>query len=149
MLVGVISDTHGVLPDWVMSAFEGVDCVVHAGDVCGGMVLEALETIAPVVAVRGNTDSRDGGLPDHRRVEIGGVDVLVTHEPGAVPRLLRNAPADVVITGHTHRARIERAGGHLALNPGSASWPRGEGCSVALLRVDAGAPSAVIVQAPL
>ena len=147
MLVGVISDTHGVLPTWVGPIFEGVDLIMHAGDVGAVAVLDELELIAPVIAVRGNMDSATelAPLPDHARRVEAGVRLLMVHEPGHVRWLLASLPADVVIVGHTHRPRVQRDG-YLTVNPGSASRSVGEGHSVALLRIAEGVAEAEIVR---
>ena len=147
MLIGVISDTHGSLPNWVAPAFEGVDLIVHAGDVGSAAVLDELGLTAPVVAVRGNMDSAPelSSLPEYvRRVEDG-IRILMVHEPSHVRSLLASSPADVVVIGHTHRPLVEGSGGYLTLNPGSASRSVGDGHSVALLRIEDGLPRAEIV----
>lgn len=148
MLVGVISDTHGILRSWVAPVFEAVDLIVHAGDVVDAMVITELELIAPVVAVHGNMDPPHltAELPRRLRLDLDGVRVLVTHSPEDVPGMLHEGPVDVVITGHTHRPLIAQVKDHLAVNPGSASRPVGEGCSVALLRIEGGLPRAEIVR---
>jgi uncharacterized protein len=150
MLIGVISDTHGTLPKWAEDVFGGVDLIVHAGDVGRSLVLDELECIAPVVAVRGNTDWSEelSALPDHKRLDLDGVRVLVVHEPAHVRSLIAVASADVVIVGHTHRPRVQRSGEYLILNPGSASHSRGEGHSVALLRAEEGVARGEIVREP-
>ena len=147
MLIGVISDTHGSLPKWIPEVFKGVELIMHAGDVGATSVLDELELIAPVVAVRGNMDSAPGlsSLPEYvRRVEDG-VRILEVHDPSHARSLLASSPADVVIVGHTHRPMVRRGEGYLMLNPGSASRSVGAGHSVALLRIEDGLASAEIV----
>ncbi len=124
-LVGLIADTHGLVRDDVPQALAGVELILHAGDVGGDDVLDALGLIAPVVAVYGNTDP-----PDHPRLaeaverEIGGLSVHVSHghEVGSPTpeRLLGRYRADVIVYGHTHRALVTRAQGRLVVNPGAA-----------------------------
>lgn len=145
--MGVISDTHGVLPQWVEPVLSGVELILHAGDVGRAWVLDGLECLAPVLAVRGNMDSEPAltGLPDHVRCDIGGVRFLVVHGPEHVRALLAAEEAGVVVVGHTHRPRIQRNGSVLVVNPGSASCSVGEGCSVALIRFVDGEPRAEIV----
>jgi putative phosphoesterase len=134
-LVGIISDTHGHLPPEVAEAFAGVDLIIHAGDIGNNEVLEALRSIAPVHAVRGNMD---GGwahdLPVTEVVEVGEVLIYVLHDA----YLLNLDPAAAgfvaVINGHTHRAAVEKRKGVLFLNPGSAS-PHSSSGTVALLRI--------------
>jgi predicted phosphodiesterase len=116
--VGVVSDTHGKLPDAALTALAGVDTIVHAGDVeatsgPSRFVLEQLRAIAPVVAVRGNGDT-------------SGDAALLTDVAAGV---------DVVVTGHSHKAHVERVGDVLYLNPGSAGDGRGHGLSVAIVSV--------------
>ncbi len=126
--------------------FEGVDLIVHAGDVGGPAILIDLEAIAPVVAARGNTDTGAWacGLP--AQASFGASDALgvVVHDLAWA-----DIPEDVaiVISGHTHRSSIEYRRGILYVNPGSAadSRVRGAGESVALVSVDAGQASARIV----
>ena len=124
-VIGVISDTHGLVRPDVHTALAGVELILHAGDVGGDDVLDELTLIAPVRAVYGNTD--DPGQP--RLVEaidlsIGDVSIHVSHghETGspAPAKLLERYAADVVIYGHTHRPLVARAGGRLVLNPGAA-----------------------------
>jgi uncharacterized protein len=126
-VVGLISDTHGLVRPAVADAFRGVHAIVHAGDVGGVSVLEALSAIAPVDAVYGNIDDPDDpSLARERRVSIGGLIVHVSHGH-ELPRttaelaLARYRDADVVVFGHTHRAVVVRApDGRLAVNPGAA-----------------------------
>ena len=127
-----------------------VDLIIHAGDVGRAAVLDELGCIAPVVAVRGNMDSEldVSALPDHRRLELGGVCVLVVHKPEHVRSLVAANDVGIVIVGHTHRPRIDASGRYLIVNPGSASRSVGEGRSVALLRVEGGRPRAEIVREP-
>ena len=134
-IVGIISDTHGHLRPEVAEAFAGVDLIIHAGDIGNNEVLEALRSIAPVHAVRGNMD---GGwahdLPVTEVVEVGEVLIYVLHDA----YLLNLDPAAAgfvaVINGHTHRAAVEKRKGVLFLNPGSASSHSSSG-TVALLRI--------------
>jgi putative phosphoesterase len=125
-VVGVISDTHGLLRPEIPALFAGVQLILHAGDVGGQPILEALSALAPVEAVFGNVDDRhDPSLARERVVTVGGVTIHVSHghELGRPsPELaLARYRGDVVIFGHTHRAVMQRdAAGRLALNPGAA-----------------------------
>lgn len=126
MLVGVISDTHGVLPDGVYDAFRGVEHIIHAGDIDSPIVLAELETIAPVTAVAGNMDhgELDRTLLDITSVRLDGVRIAVAHK---LPYLLKSqaaTSADVLVSGHTHVASVTRTGPVLLVNPGSATQPR-------------------------
>ena len=137
-LIGIISDTHGLLRPQAVKALCGVELIIHAGDLGGPEVLAALAAIAPVQAVRGNTDKGDWArpLPRNRVVAVEGMQLYVLHNlyeldlnPGA-------AGLAAVIYGHSHRPSLERQEGVLYLNPGSAG-PRRFSLPVtlALLRV--------------
>ena len=124
-VLGVISDTHGLLRPDVHTALAGVELIVHAGDVGGDDILDELELVAPVRAVYGNTDAPgQPRLADAIDLSIGGVSIHVSHghEIGSpvAAKLLERYAADVVIFGHTHRPLIARAGDRLVLNPGAA-----------------------------
>ncbi len=150
MLIGLISDTHGLLRPDVAAAFKGVELILHAGDVGSRDVLAELECVAPVEAVHGNVDPMDLMLPPTVLRDIEGLDVLVTHghEVGSpTPDKLANRyRADVIVFGHTHKAVVRRVGGTLVVNPGAAG-PRRFNLlpSVARLTIDAGAATVEIV----
>jgi len=139
--IGVISDTHGVLSSAVHDAFADVECIIHAGDIGRQVILDELESIAPVSAVEGNTDNSwaHRGLPGRLVVECEGVRVLVGHK---LPDLVRaGIPADVdaVVYGHTHVAAARDISGVWYVNPGSAYEPRdGSAPSVAVIDVTGG-----------
>jgi putative phosphoesterase len=125
-VVGVISDTHGLLRPAVVTVFAGVDLIIHAGDVGARAVLDRLSEIARVEAVYGNVDDpHDPSLARERTVTAGGLTIHVSHghelgRPTAALALARYA-ADVVIFGHTHRSCVVRADdGRLGFNPGAA-----------------------------
>ena len=124
-VVGLISDTHGLIRPDVHTALAGVEMILHAGDVGGDDILDELGLIAPVHAVRGNTDPPgDPRLPESVDVEVGGVRIHISHghELG-IPtpeRLLAQYDADVVMYGHTHKALVVNAGGRWVVNPGAA-----------------------------
>lgn len=124
-LVGLVSDTHGLVRPGVHDALAGVELILHAGDVGGDDVLLELETIAPVQAVWGNTDP--AGTPGLTREivrAIGGVTIHVSHghELGSPTpkKLLETYPQHVLVYGHTHRQLVTRADGRLVVNPGAA-----------------------------
>jgi putative phosphoesterase len=123
MLVGLISDTHGLLRPEAFRALEGVELIFHAGDVGGSSILERLGTIAPVQAVSGNIDP-EGWLPGAIDVELDGVRVHVSHghEVGSPTpaKLAERDVADVIVYGHTHRQLLRRIGRTLVVNPGAA-----------------------------
>lgn len=124
MRVGVISDTHGRVPPGVHEAFAGVALILHAGDIGREDVIVELETIARVVAVRGNTDIgfHPPVYPDTRRFTLEGVDVFLCHEPYRAEGL--TPPPGVVVHGHTHKARNDVIDGVRWFNPGTAGKPQ-------------------------
>jgi putative phosphoesterase len=121
-LIGVISDTHGLLRPEAVKALAGVELIIHAGDIGNPQVLEALTRIAPVHAVRGNTDRGDWArdLPLTQIVEVGGVLIYVLHELFTLDLDPAAAGFAAVIFGHSHSPHMERKNGVLYLNPGSA-----------------------------
>ena len=151
-VVGVISDTHGLLRPEVAAAFAGVGLILHAGDVCGSAVLEGLSALAPVEAVYGNCDdAHDPALRRSRLVTLGGVTLYVSHghELGSptAERMLARYAADIVIFGHTHKAVVVRQGGRVALNPGAAGPRRFDlKPSVARVTITPGEPPAIDVE---
>ncbi len=147
--IGVISDTHGKLHSKVKDIFKGVDHIIHAGDVCGINVLEALEEIAPVTAVKGNMDGGELSLKLNaaESVRLGKAYIYVMH----IPHMLDIEPDEkginVIITGHTHIAKIETRNNVLYLNPGSTTYPKQyTSPTVALLKVDEKEINASIVK---
>ena len=143
MLIGLIADTHiprdvKILPPPVKDAFRGVDLILHAGDIYLPGVLDELETIAPVLAARGNGDSRS--IKDHRLknshvLDINGLRLGLTH---AIPypelpwsRIIKtmerifDGPTDIIVFGDTHVTLAERHQGVLLVNPGSPTLPNG------------------------
>jgi putative phosphoesterase len=124
-VIGLVSDTHGLVRPDIFSALEGVELILHAGDVGGIDVLAELATIAPVEAVAGNTDPPGTpGLSESLEREIDAVRIHVSHghEVGrpTPERLLAAYPHDVIVYGHTHRQLVTRVGGRLVINPGAA-----------------------------
>lgn len=127
MKIGLISDTHGLLRPEVFDAFAGVEHILHAGDVGSPDVLLALETIAPVTAVWGNTDDWEVRelVPEVAREELGGARAVVLHghqlgSPTPEAAAAREPGADLVVFGHSHQPVIRRVGDVWAVNPGSA-----------------------------
>ena len=128
MLVGLISDTHGLLRPEVAEVFDGVDMILHAGDVGSRDVLDGLERIAPVTAVRGNVDI-GLDLPELARLELAGVHVVVVHGDRLASRTPEKVAeahpgADLVVFGHSHRPLVCRVGDVLVVNPGTAGRRR-------------------------
>jgi phosphoesterase, MJ0936 family len=128
-VLGLISDTHGLIRPGVHAALTGVELILHAGDVGGSAILDELRLIAPVKAVFGNTD-RPGepGLAEEIVLEVGGLRVHVSHghEVGSPTpaKLAVRYDADVVVYGHTHRPLVTQHDGRLFVNPGAAGAKR-------------------------
>lgn len=150
-VIGLVSDTHGMVRASIFAALAGVDRILHAGDVGPDDVLTELETIAPVQAVFGNTDAP--GNPRHAAslvLDIGGVTIHVSHghELGSPTpeKLLATYPQQVLIYGHTHRQLITAAGGRLVVNPGAAGARRFDlRPTVARLTIERGVASVELV----
>lgn len=121
--IGIISDTHGVLPNEVFTLFDGVDQIIHAGDIGPEDILIELATIAPVQAVRGNVDRSlfSTKLKERLDFHLFGFDIIVTHIPGS---FAPHKPT-IRINGHTHAPKIVQRNDSMLINPGSASQPRG------------------------
>ncbi|MBW3552111.1 MAG: metallophosphatase family protein [Gemmatimonadetes bacterium] len=154
MKIGLISDTHGRLRPEIFDILEGVERVLHAGDVGPASLLVELEAIAPVTAVWGNTDGFElrSMLPEIADLELAGERVVVVHghQLGSpTPKSLRSAHPDaaVILYGHTHRPLVERNGA-LVVNPGSAGAARfGIPPSVGILTL-AASPSVELIELP-
>jgi putative phosphoesterase len=148
---GVIADTHGYLPPPVVDSFRDLDAILHAGDVGSREILQTLEQLAPVVAVRGNTDAGSwaDALAEKESIHVGARVVHMIHD---VLRLRADAIGSnclAVVAGHTHCPSIERKNGVLFINPGSAGAPRhGESACVAIVRISAADASAELVCLP-
>jgi putative phosphoesterase len=140
--IGIVSDTHGSISRHALKMLrdEGVEHIIHAGDICASSVLFKLEDIAPVTAVLGNCDFDDFG-PDVKReaeVTLDGVTFYVVHRPQDVG-YVDPTRIDVVVTGHTHVENIERKRGVLFVNPGSITRPRGaQGGTIAIVETKHG-----------
>ena len=149
-VIGLISDTHGLVRPEVFGALDGVELILHAGDVGAG-VLDELAAIAPIEAVYGNTDPTDDPqLAPAVELTVDGVAIHVSHghELGSPTpeKLLAAYAADVIVYGHTHRQLITRAGGRLVVNPGAAGHRRFDlQPSVARLTISGGAAEVELV----
>ena len=147
-LIGVISDTHGLVRPQAMEALAGVDMILHAGDVGDAAVLEALRESAPVVAVRGNNDRGEWAesLPHWEVVEIGAVSIYMLHDLKEIDISPAGA-FQVVISGHSHKAIVEERRGVLYVNPGSAG-PRRFNLPISLahLKVEGTAINAKLIE---
>ena len=121
-LIGVISDTHGLVREEAVSALRGSDVIIHAGDIGTPEVIAALEKLAPVKAIRGNNDRDPWVLrwPETDVVEAGGIHIYVLHDLADLDLDPGAAGFRVVMSGHSHAPKAETRDGVLYLNPGSA-----------------------------
>jgi putative phosphoesterase len=148
MRIGLISDTHGRLRPRVFDIFNGVDLILHAGDIGPPGILAELAAIAPVHAVTGNTDSREvrARTAETVALELAGHRIVLLHGHtlgSPAPDRLRalHPDADVIIYGHTHRQRTDIIDGCLIINPGAAGPPRFNlKPAVAILTLETGTP---------
>jgi putative phosphoesterase len=117
MRIGILSDTHGFLRKEVIEGLQGVDHIIHAGDVDKKEVLDELEKIAPVTAVRGNAD-KDWAvyLPEKALLEFGGNKIYVIHNKGKIDDFIEDIP--IIIYGHSHKYSMVEKNGQVWFNPG-------------------------------
>jgi putative phosphoesterase len=136
-IVGVISDTHGLLRPQALTTLDGADLIIHAGDVGDPQILSQLRAIAPTRAVRGNIDTGAWAavLPMTDVVEMGAVHLYVLHDLAALDLDPKAAGFAAVISGHTHRPAADVRNGVLYLNPGSAG-PRRFKLPIAIARLE-------------
>jgi uncharacterized protein len=122
MLVGLISDTHGLVRPEALAALKGSDVIIHAGDIGPRQVLDELRTIAPTFAVRGNNDTEvwAAELPEREIVAAGERQICVLHQIGHLFREPLPTGCAAVVFGHTHKPSVETSKGVLYINPGSA-----------------------------
>jgi hypothetical protein len=148
-LVGVVSDTHGLVRPEALEALRGVELILHAGDVGSPQVLDALNEIAPVVAVRGNNDKGAWAesLPCWEVVEVGAVPICVLHDLNEIDISLAGAGFRVIVSGHSHKPSAKERSGVLYLNPGSAGPRRFKlPVSIARLTVSGDAVGAQLIE---
>jgi putative phosphoesterase len=124
--IGVISDTHGLLRPEAERCLAGVAHIIHAGDIGAPGIVERLRRIAPVTAIRGNVDQGEWAeqFREIETVRLGGRCFYILHDANELSVNPVALGIDVVISGHSHRARIATADGVLYLNPGSAGKRR-------------------------
>jgi len=137
MVLGLVSDTHGLLRESALRALQNTGHIIHAGDVGDPKILEALDKVAPVTAVRGNVDTAEWAtkLPPTTMVEIGAVRLYVLHN---VKELKLNAiPSgiSIIVSGHSHKPGQATRNGVLYINPGSAG-PRRFNLPTTVARLD-------------
>ncbi len=150
--IGVISDTHGLLRPQAVKALQGVERILHAGDVGRPEILAELQALAPLTAVRGNVDRGDWAraLPLTEAVEVGPTWLYLLHDLAQLDLDPATAGFAAVISGHSHRPLVERRNGVLYLNPGSAGPRRFHlPVTVARLWVEPGAVEAQIIELPV
>jgi putative phosphoesterase len=140
--VGVISDTHGLVRPEVLEVLEGVERIVHAGDIGSPEVIETLERIAPIHAVRGNVDRSVWAyeFSETEVVEVGDVQLFVLHDLSQLDLDPATAGFRVVIYGHSHDPKVAEHNGVLFLNPGSAG-PRRLRLPISVARMHIGEPN--------
>jgi uncharacterized protein len=122
VLIGVISDTHGLLRPEAVAALRDVEHILHAGDVGDASILDRLGHIAPLTAIRGNVDhqGRCARLPETELVELAGRHFYMLHDRNLLDLDPVAAGIAAVISGHSHQPSIEWRKGVLYFNPGSA-----------------------------
>jgi len=137
MILGLISDTHGLLRDSALRALQNSGLIIHAGDVGDPKILEALEKLAPVTAVRGNVDTAEWAtkLPPTTMVEIGAVRIYVLHDVKELKRSSIPSGTSIIVSGHSHKPGQGTRGGILYINPGSAG-PRRFNLPITVARLD-------------
>jgi putative phosphoesterase len=139
-LIGLISDTHGLLREEAVRALRGSELILHAGDVGAPEILEALRALAPVVAVRGNVDKSEWArrLPATAVAEAGNAKIYMLHDVNELDLDPVAAGFQAVVSGHSHKFGRSERSGVLYLNPGSAG-PRRFQLPVTIARLDVGA----------
>jgi uncharacterized protein len=147
--IGLISDTHGLIRPEALQALAGVEHIIHAGDIGGPDILDALRKIAPVDAVRGNNDKDAWGrkIPEWLALEFEGVGIHVLHDVKELDVDPTAAGFGVIVAGHSHKPLVTERDGVLFVNPGSAGPRRfGLPVSIGYLTVTNGSASAEIRQ---
>jgi len=148
VLLGVISDTHGLLRPEAVEALRGSQHIIHAGDVGAPELLDQLAEIAPVTAIRGNVDRELWArkLPETEVVELAGISIYVLHDLAQLDLNPKAAHFDVVISGHSHVPKRETRDGVLYFNPGSAGPRRFKlPVTIGKLKIEAGKVEAQII----
>jgi putative phosphoesterase len=137
--IGLISDTHGLLRPEALAFLVGCDRIVHAGDICDRSVLDRLETIAPLIVVRGNNDvgAWADALPVAWTIDVGDVKIHVIHDIADLARHPAPDGVDLIVHGHSHKPAIIERNGIVHINPGSAG-PRRFSLPISIgeLRID-------------
>ena len=122
-IIGLISDTHGLLRPQVIEQLKGCDAIIHAGDICDDRTITQLAAIAPVYPVAGNMDAR-GKYPNSDLIKIGHYSIYIIHDFNEIDLDLEAADIDILIFGHTHQPTKFERGQVTCINPGSAGPER-------------------------
>jgi putative phosphoesterase len=149
VIIGVISDTHGLLRPEALAVLRGSDYIVHAGDIGDPLILKTLAEIAPVTAIRGNVDREAWAkkIPSTNVLEVGGISIYVLHNLNQLDLKPEAAGFSVVVCGHSHVAKQETKSRVLYFNPGSAGPRRFRlPVTVGRLKVKVGEASGEIVE---
>jgi putative phosphoesterase len=122
MIVGIISDTHGLLRPEAVELLRSSEHIIHAGDIGSPEIIPELRKIAPVTAIRGNVDTQAWAraFAETEVVGLGGVDIYIIHDANALDLNPKAAGFAAVISGHSHKPKQEVKNGVLYFNPGSA-----------------------------
>lgn len=148
-LIGMISDTHGLLRPQAVEALRGVDQILHAGDIGKPEVLDGLRKIAPLIAIRGNNDKGPWteAIAETERIEIGGISIYMLHNLKELDIDPSREGFNIVIAGHSHKPLNEIRSGVLYLNPGSAGPRRFKlPVSIAHLQIQNGSVSVSFIE---
>ncbi len=140
-IIGIISDTHGTLSNKVNRIFEGCEMIIHAGDIGNIQVIDALTSIAPVLAIRGNIDKKEWAekFPVSRAIKIENLNIYVLHDLKEIPFDPAVEGFDIIISGHSHIYTTVIKDKVLYINPGGAGKKRFNlPLTVALLIIDQG-----------
>jgi len=138
-IIGIISDTHRLLRPEVIEQLNGVDMILHAGDIVDNNIIISLQKIAPVYAVRGNcdTDSSTSKYPKTEYIELGNTRIYLLHNLNELDIVPKTLGINVIISGHTHQPKVEEKGGILYINPGSCGPRRFSlPISIAIMDID-------------
>ncbi|MBW1650712.1 MAG: metallophosphoesterase family protein [Deltaproteobacteria bacterium] len=124
-VISVVSDTHNFFVKNIVEALEGSDLIIHAGDIGNQAIIDKLEKIAKVVAVRGNSDYGDWAKKYfwHQSVNVFGKNIYVVHDLEDIDFDPKEKGIDMVVSGHTHKPKIETIDGVIYLNPGAILTP--------------------------
>jgi uncharacterized protein len=136
-VIGLISDTHGLLRHQALEALRGSELIIHAGDVGKPEILRALEELAPVIAVKGNIDAGAWAskLPATALVEAGPATIYVLHDVQELDLDPAAAGIQIIVSGHSHKPSRSEKSGVIYINPGAAG-PRRFKLPVTVARLD-------------